>query len=414
MSTPDHDSPSGLTRRQFVRAAGASGAVALAQSAHGASQDEAKKPAPGKGPETKLPTRVVGKTGLRVSVISYGSYNLSNPRLLDAAISEGMTLVVTSNDYQNGTAERTIGEVIARQRKKVVLGTGKECTTQTKTSDLLTEIDRSLKRLQTDHVEMWRVHYVKDAKVLQNEAIYEAFDKAKKAGKVGHLGLSTHESPAKGDVVEAAIKSKRFEFLMTRYNFMEFPKDYEPFTKAAKAGMGVIVFKIRAGARDKASNEMARLQEKMKISGEQAKIKWALQNRHVTSVVSGERSIEGIREACQAARAPFSRAEREYLDAYVKRFQHEYCRFCGQCVSACPYGVQVDDVMRFAMYFKYYGAEKAAMQEYEALPARKQAWLCAQCRGDCMAACPNGVRVQPQLVEAHQLLRLETGTDRYA
>ncbi|MBN1344290.1 MAG: aldo/keto reductase [Phycisphaerae bacterium] len=411
MSSPNPESVQGLTRRQFVRAAGASSALALAQSVGEAA--EAENPPRGKGPESKLPTRVLGKTGLRVSTIAYGSYNLSNPKLLDAAMNEGITLVVTSNDYQNGAAERTIGEIMARRRKQVVLGTGKSCTRRTTTQDLLQSIDQSLKRLQTDHVDMWRVHHVNDADVLGNEAIYEAFDKAKQAGKVGHLGLSTHSSPATGKVVAEAIKRGRFEFLMAKYNFMEFPEDYVPFKNAADAGMGVIVFKVDAGRRDKAVAEMQQLKDKLKISGDQARIKWALQNKLVASVVSGERSFEGIREACQAAMTPLSRADRQYLDAYVRRFQHEYCRYCGQCVAACPHGVQVDDVMRFVMYFKHYQAEKAAMQEYAAMPQEKRAATCAHCSGPCMAACPNGVRVQPQLAEAHRLLTMDVGTDRH-
>ncbi len=414
MSTKDRDPSVGLTRRQFVRGAGATGALALAQASHAASEEKDKKASAGKGPASKLPTRVLGKTGLRVSTVCYGSYNLSNPKLLDNALNGGMTLVVTANDYQNGTAERAIGSVMARRRKDVVLCTGKECKTDTTAGELATEIDRSLERLQTDHVDLWRVHHVNDARVLKNDAIYEAFDKAKKAGKVRHLGLSTHSAPENGAVIEAAVASKRFEFLMCRYNFMEFPKDHVPFTKAAKAGMGVIVFKVRAGRRNEASAEMDRLQKELNVSAEQASIKWALQNKNVSSVVSGARSFEGIREACEAAQGRLSRAERRYLDAYVKRFDHEFCRFCGQCQAACPYGVQIDDVMRFAMYFKYYGAEKAAMAEYATLPASKQAHYCAQCSGDCMSACPHEVCVQEQLVEAHQLLSLETGTHHYA
>ena len=415
MSTSSHEPSRGLTRRQFVRAAGASGgALALSQTTAAVAAEGTDDAKAGKGPATKLPVRVLGKTGVKVSVLAYGSYNLSNPRMLDAAIGEGMTLVVTANDYQNGTAERAIGEVMKRKRKQVVLGTGKECKLTTTAAQLLRDIDRSLERLKTDHVELWRVHHVNDPRIIKNEAIYEAFDKAKKAGKVGHLGLSTHKSPATGEVVDEAVKTKRYEFLMGKYNAMEFPEDYVPFSKAAKAGIGVIVFKVSAGRREKASSEMKQLAGRLKVSPEQAKIRWALQNKHVTSVVSGERSFEGIREACQSVRAPLSRADRRYLDAYARRFAHEYCRYCGECVSACPHGVRVDDVMRFVMYFKYYGAEKAAMQDYAAMPAAAQAGACAGCSGHCMAACPNGVRVQPQLAEAHRLLSLEMDANHYA
>ncbi len=407
-STSKHD----LTRRQFVRAAGASGALALTQAGHVAAADA--KEDKGKGPDTKLPTRVLGKTGLKVSTICYGSYNLSNPKLLDAALDQGITLVLTCHDYQGGTAERAIGEVMKRRRKSVVLGTGKKCRKSTTTAELLGHIDESLKRLQTDCIDLWRVHYVDDPEVLKNPAIYESFDKAKKAGKVKHLGLSTHTSPIAHELIKTAVEMKRFEYLMAKYNFMEMPANYVPFQEAAKAGMGVVVFKVYAGHRSKGSREMARLKQRLNISGEQAKIKWALQNKNVCSIVSGERSFEGIQEACEAASTPLSRAEKTYLDAYARRFANEYCRFCGSCVAACPHGVKVDDVMRFAMYFKYYQHEKAAMQEYTAMPESMRAAACATCDGPCARACPNGVDVRPQLIEAHSLLSMEDTGDRYA
>jgi hypothetical protein len=410
MSADNSNSIMGLTRRQFVKAAGASGAMALTGSgvAFGAEGD--RKPA-ATGPATKLPTRVLGKTGLRISVIGYGSYNLSNPRLLDNAISNGTTLIETAADYQNGAAERTIGEVMARKRKQVVLGTGMECSTRTTSQEVLREIDRSLERLKTDYLDLWRVHHCNDAKTLKNEAIYEAFDKAKQAGKALHLGVSTHNSLATGEVIQTAIEVGRFEFLMAKYNCVEFPENFVPFKNAVDAGLGCVAFKVSAGKRD---DELADLQRRLGVSGEQAKIKWALGNSNVASVLSGARSFETIREACQAAQGPLSGAERRYLDAYAEHFKHEYCRYCGACVAACPHGVRVDAVMRFAMYFKHYRAEKAAMQEYASLPLESQASRCGQCEGHCMRACPNGVRVQPQLAEAHGLLTFGAGTDGYA
>lgn len=411
MSTKERDTSDGLTRRRFVQTAGASGVFALAGSVRAAASDGDRKTPPADGPPTPLPTRVLGKTGLRVSVIGYGSYNLSNPRLLDNAISNGITLVETAADYQNGTAERTIGEVMARRRKDVVLGTGKECTPEMTAEQVLQEIDRSLRRLKTDCIDLWRVHYVSDPTVLKNEAIYEAFDKAKQAGKVKHLGVSTHSLTSVGDVLGTALALKRFEFLMTRYNFMDSPQNHVLFKKAVDAGLGVITFKVSAGKRD---DELIDLQRRLKVNGEQAKIKWALQNADVASVLSGARSFEKIKEACEATQGPLSHAERRYLDAYAERFATEYCRYCGQCVPRCPYGVRVDAVMRFAMYFKFYHAEKAAMMEYAGLPEACRAGRCAECKGPCMAACPNGVRVQPQLVEAHDLLLFGARTRNHA
>ena len=80
---------------------------------------------------------------------------------------------------------------------------------------------------------------------------------------------------------------------------------------------------------------------------------------------------------------------------------HKYCRFCGSCEASCPHGVAVADVMRFAMYFTYYGREKEAMRLYDALPTRSTAAVCQGCAGPCAAGCPFGRRVKEELLEAH-------------
>ncbi|MFC1595526.1 hypothetical protein ACFL3X_01275, partial [Gemmatimonadota bacterium] len=94
--------------------------------------------------------------------------------------------------------------------------------------------------------------------------------------------------------------------------------------------------------------------------------------------------------------------------AMLRRYAHEmydkYCRFCGTCEVNCPGNVAIADVMRYAMYFKYYGREKNSMELYNALPRRCSASICYRCPGPCNTGCPFGRRVQTELVEAHQLL----------
>jgi len=72
--------------------------------------------------------------------------------------------------------------------------------------------------------------------------------------------------------------------------------------------------------------------------------------------------------------------------------------------SACPKGVAVDEVLRYAMYFENYGMEKGGLELYERMdPARKPA-ACLSCAGPCEATCPHGLAVRAKLVRAHKLL----------
>ena len=66
--------------------------------------------------------------------------------------------------------------------------------------------------------------------------------------------------------------------------------------------------------------------------------------------------------------------------------------------------VAVADIMRYAMYFKYYGREKDSMKLYAALPSDRRATSCTACDGLCQEACPYGRAVREELLEAHAIL----------
>jgi predicted aldo/keto reductase-like oxidoreductase len=106
----------------------------------------------------------------------------------------------------------------------------------------------------------------------------------------------------------------------------------------------------------------------------------------------------------EAVGSSLSHAEVDMLNRYREEMADKYCRFCRTCEPDCPNGVAVAEVMRFAMYFKYYGREKEAMQRYGALQPVRTAAACAGCSGSCDAGCPFGRRVRAELVEAHRLL----------
>jgi ferredoxin len=82
----------------------------------------------------------------------------------------------------------------------------------------------------------------------------------------------------------------------------------------------------------------------------------------------------------------------------------DYCRHgCTDCVDACPHGLPISTIMRYAYYFHLQGREKYAMGKYAALGATN-ASRCLDCDAPCTDACPFGVRAQANLWKAHSLL----------
>jgi predicted aldo/keto reductase-like oxidoreductase len=92
------------------------------------------------------------------------------------------------------------------------------------------------------------------------------------------------------------------------------------------------------------------------------------------------------------------------LGRYAGEMYDQYCRFCATCETICPRRVAVAEVMRYAMYSRYYGREEEARCLYQALPGRATAAACESCAGPCDAACPFGRQVRAGLVEAHERL----------
>lgn len=387
-----------ISRRSFLRTGAAgigaaivSGAFSHSPEAEGGGE---KKEAP------PLETRVLGRTNLKVTVIGFGTFGFSNPGVLQRAIESGINLIHTDRTYGNGQAEKAIGEALKKiKRDKVIVGTGwgvKEGVTK---SQLLASLDASLKRLQTDYVDLIRAFMVEDPKVLKIEAQFEAFEEAKKAGKVRFYGASAH-SPNLLDVFEAATDSGRFDYVMGRYNFMEHKRGEDFIKKLAEKKIGFIGFKISAGKRKPEIEEL----QKSGLSLNAAAAKWALQNPNVSSILGMMPSFEAIQEYLKAAGGKLTAEEQRMLSRYAEVFDSEYCRNCGTCQKHCPYGVAVADIMRYCMYFKYYGTQNEAMRLYAELPPQARASSCENCPGYCTAHCPHGLLVRRNLLEANHLL----------
>ena len=313
-----------------------------------------------------------------------------------------MTTICTSGSYQYGRAEEAIGKAIGSigdRRDELVLFTGAIVKAGADKQSVLDSIDASLRRLQTDRVEIFRITGVSSPDDLRVDALYEAFEEARAAGKVGHLGLSGHHGGMQ-DVMNAAIDDGRYKVLFTKYDFASYPDQDEILGRAAGKGIGTLVFKTGAGNREKEIEDL----EAGGLSYKQATIKWALTNPNVASVCVKISNFSQIREYAEAAASRITEPEIAMLRSYASQMYDKYCRFCGTCEASCPHDVAVAEVMRYAMYFKYYGREKDSMELYGKLPTRCQADSCDGCSGSCDAACPFGRRVKDELVEAHRLL----------
>ncbi len=156
------------------------------------------------GQSLSMPKRAFGRTGLQVPILGFGSGSrfLMYPEeekalaALNRAIDLGITYIDTAHSYGDGKSETLVGKVMATRRKEVVLATK---IPGRKADEARRQIELSLKRLQTDHLEVIHIHALKDdADVAAIEAkggVLEALYEAREKKITRAIGVSCHSNP---------------------------------------------------------------------------------------------------------------------------------------------------------------------------------------------------------------------------
>ena len=386
-----------MDRRTFIRAGLLTAGSATTATMCQATQQEEK--ASGKEKKAEMKYRTLGRTGLEVSEACFGTYGWQDSPVLEAAIKAGVNLVCTCTDYQSGAAERAIAPAVAKYRDRLFILSGLDCFRDPGEQEMLEKNDVSLENLGTDHLDIYVPHQANTIENVTNPAIPRAFDKMKKAGKAKYLGISTHSGDLE-NILNKAIDLGYFDVILCKYSFMDYKSQMKIFERAAEQDIGIIVFKIRAGARE---SEVQALQKKG-LGLAQARVRWALSNPNLTSVCVHFSNFSAVDSYLEAVNKQLSYQDRRLLDEYRRAFSDKYCRNCGICAEHCPRGVDVANVMRYHMYFKYYGFEKEAMARYAALPHGTKPLACGDCPAPCEAVCPHGLATRHNLLEAARML----------
>lgn len=351
--------------------------------------------------------RPLGRTGFQMSDISFGCSGLNDPNVARRAIERGINYFDTSPDYSDEASERALGEALQGQQRDKLFIVSKFCTAgghlddDTPVKDVVAAVEGSLRRLKTDYLDLAHIHAVNSVSRLMAPNIHEAFDRLKEAGKLRYLGVSSH-TPDLETVMRHAIDSNRFDVIMVAYNFNNWPDLGGIFHDAHAKGMGVVAMKTLKGAH---ATALADFTPTERESFAQAAFKWVLSNRDVSGLVVTIRNYPAIDEYLYASGQKLTDGDVALLEKYDRLVANDYCRpGCGDCLDACPYGVPVNDIMRYAMYFESYGQEKEAMRKYAKLDAAVRADHCAGCAAPCEAKCDFGLPIRDKLMRAHRML----------
>ncbi|MCC7173533.1 MAG: aldo/keto reductase [Planctomycetes bacterium] len=242
-----------MKRRTFLKTVGAA-AGGVAAGFHPAFADPADPTRRLISHASGMPRRVLGRTGQAVSIIGFPGLVLGKltqeeaNRAVRASYDQGVNYFDVAPAYGNGKAEVAMGPALEGLRDKIFLS----CKTKKRDAKgAMEELEQSLRRLKTDHFELYQLHVMSTAAEVKETfgpgGAMETLLKAREQGKVRWLGFSAHTKEAALD----CLRQFKFETVMYPVNFIEhFQHKFDPEVLALcrQSGAAVIAIKpISAG-----------------------------------------------------------------------------------------------------------------------------------------------------------------------
>ena len=197
------DSGEGIPKRDEARCARAAREPSESSTRHAPCCDQGFHMA--RASDDPVPQRPFGRHADRVSIIGLGGYHLGLAptrreavRIVHQAIDAGITFLDNAWEYHEGESEKRMGQAIADRRDSVFLMT-KVCTHGRDAATAMRQLEQSLRRLKTDHLDLWQIHecvYYNDPdRHFAKGGVVEALERAKAQGKVRYVGFTGHKDP---------------------------------------------------------------------------------------------------------------------------------------------------------------------------------------------------------------------------
>jgi predicted aldo/keto reductase-like oxidoreductase len=352
-----------------------------------------------------IASRTLGRTGVKLPVISMGTSNINNPGLILAAIDSGIKLFTTSSYYGEGNNEIMLSSVIkSRPRNSFLIATGSRpqgidnqkgvFTDPNADKKYVSDIEGGLKRLGVDYVDIIILTFTAKRESVFFEPFLRMMENFKKQGKCKYLCISTHSFC--DEAIRAAVDTKIYDMVLTSYNFRseKIQEMNDAIDYAAKAGVGIIGMKSQAGGFwDK---------ERKQPINSQATIKWVLKNENVTTVLSGMSTLEQLQQNA-ALMSDIKLNEQEKTDLKLTSgvdLPGLYCQQCAKCIAQCPDNLDIPTAMRSFMYAYGYRDLRYAKETlgYANLPENP----CHGCE-KCIVNCTMGFDIRTKVQDIARL-----------
>ena len=321
----------------------------------------------------------LGKTGLRISRMGFGGIPIQRidaegtKNLMQKLMEAGVNYIDTARGYT--VSEQYLGYGLEGIRDKFVLATKSMARTK---DAMAADIETSLKNLRTDYIDLYQVHNPGMEQldtVIGEGGALEALLEAKKAGKIGHIGLTAHSAA----VFERALSLDWVETIMFPYNIVE-NQGEKLIAKCREKNIGFIDMKPLAGGA---------------IENAALALRYVCSNPGVTVVIPGMAETSELEENVKACSdtSPITAQEKEEMDKIRQTLGTDFCRRCNYC-APCSVGINIPSVFLFAGYLERYNLADWARDRYSTLPEKASA--CIEC-GECETSCPYHLPIRQKM-----------------
>jgi predicted aldo/keto reductase-like oxidoreductase len=356
---------------------------------------------------------------MRLPIKNNDSTKIDEPeasKMLHYAIDRGVNYVDTAYPYHGGNSELFVGRALkGGYRGKVKLATKMPSWAVHEYSDFDKFLNEQLQKLQTDHIDFYLLHALKEEwwPKLRDLNVFEWAEKAIADGRIGHLGFSFHDKyPVFQEIVDGYDK---WAFCQIQYNYMDI--ENQAGTKglqyAASKGLAVVIMEPLLGGRLVNPPEpIQRIWDTAPDKREPADwaLQWLWNQPEISVVLSGMSTMEQVEQ--NMASATTSGINRLSPEADLRLFDEVRIKYqelnpiaCTNCEYCLPCEQGINIPRNLEVYNKgiIYNKLDHARGAYTWIPEEERASVCIQCL-ECEQLCPQDIPISEWMTHIHEVL----------